>query len=161
MCSFLAGVLCFVFLSVPYFLTRVVVDGEPTTKTENAWQMLKNYDGAVNGCIMFKVATIVMIVLASILIVWSILLLLRNFDILKTDMVNLNLMNTFVLFLLVVATLIQMIAILMMSNFVGVAIEGVIGAYTGVGLWLNIATSMIAFVSALMFTQSLRLLDNE
>ena len=162
MCSFLAGVLCFVFLSIPYFITKVTAEGvADVTNTENAWQMLKNYDSTVNGYMMFKVATIIMIVFASLLIVWSIILALYNFDMFKFDFVNFNLMNTLVLFMYMVAVVVQMIAILMMMNFIGATVAGVVTrAYGGVGLWLNLATSIITFLSALLFTKSVRLLQD-
>ena len=163
LCSFLAGVMIFVFLSIPYFITKTTVEGvADVTGSENAWQMLQNYDANTNGYVMFKVATIIMIVLASILIVWSVLLALNNFDMFHFDFINFNLMNTLVLFLLVVATVVQMIAILMMMNFIGGTLAGVTtSAYGGIGLWLNIAQTMITFLCALLFTKSVRLLENE
>ena len=162
LCSFLAGVMTFVFLSIPYFITKISSEGaEDVTKAENAWQMLKNYNASTNGYLMFKVATIIMIALASLLIIWSVLLLLNNFNIINHELINFNLMNTVVLFLLVVATMIQMIALLMMGNFVGGTIAGTItNTYTGVGLWLNVAQSTITFLVALVFTKSISLIQN-
>lgn len=156
-CSILAGVLTFVFFSIPNIVSTLTVAllGSATAK-ETAWDVLKNYDSNTDGYVLFKIAVIAMIVFACLAIIVGTLLLLKNFNEIKTK-INFNLANNIVLCLLMVANIVAFISSVIICNFLASdAYLATSSAKIGVGLWLNLIFSVVAFVIALIFAKPVK-----
>ncbi|MCR5553204.1 MAG: hypothetical protein K6F08_00435 [bacterium] len=149
-CSILMGTLTFVFASITY-LTEYV-KGLDTTTGYNVWKIFDVFDSNVDGYVFFKIATIALIVLASLLIISGLILLLCNTKVIKTK-VNFNLINNCLLTLAVVANVLGLIAGIIMTNYLTNAL---IIAKLGVGLWLNLAFSISVCLLAWIFAKTVK-----
>ena len=149
-CSILMGALTFVFLSITYLTEYVkLLD---TTTGYNVWKIFDVYESNVDGYVFFKIATIALIVLASLLIISGLILLLCNTKVIKTK-VNFNLINNCLLTLTVVANVLGLIAGIIMVNYLT---NSLIVAKLGIGLWLNLAFNIAICLLAWIFAKQVK-----
>ena len=149
-CSILIGILTFVFASITYLTEYVkLLD---TTTGYNVWKIFDVYDSSVDGYVFFKIATIALIVLASLLIISGLILLLCNTKVIKTK-VNFNLINNCLLTLTVVANVLGLIAEIIMVNYLT---NSLVIAKIGVGLWLNLSFSIALCLLAWIFAKAVK-----
>ena len=152
MISILVGALTFVFLSIPYYAVKAtgLVGG---AENYNAWQILKEFNKDADGVLMFKVITIIAIVLASLLIIYGIVYLLGNFKFIKTKL-NLKVFADILLVLNLVIVVLQLIALFIVCQggsgalTIFVTIEKV-DASPAVGMWLNLAIAIVGCLTSL------------
>lgn len=141
-----AGILTFVFLSIPF----MSLNNENETITEatsmNAWDVLNNeLLSNMEGYGLLKAFIIISIVLACLIILLSVLSLLKETKIIKTN-ANFDFFNFLLLILLTVSAVVVIIGISNLGKITG-------GVFTdevyrpckaGVGSILNIVVSALA-----------------
>lgn len=115
-CSAVAGIFTFILLSLNWITTKVSSEylSAAEKSSANGWDLMK--DGSdISGYTLFKLSSIIMIILAVLLIVSAIILILQNLNILKLK-VDCNKINNIIL-----------------TVFVGFAVLAIIGAFVMAG----------------------------
>lgn len=156
-CSILAGALAFLFLSLPNIIVKgtVIVLGS-ATEGKTAWQVLKDYDSNVDGYTFFKIAVIVSIVFACLLILSGLVLMLKNFGLLKIKL-NVNMCNNCLLLCYALVSVVLLIAgFVLCSGLKADAIIVASSASVAIGLWLNLAVAVVACLMALLFAKEVK-----
>lgn len=145
-----AGILTFVFLALAALSVKVsmTLAGTTTSETETktAYELIKESAEDVNakGFGLYKAMTIIMIVVAVILVVWAIVMLLQNLNVLKLKF-NLNLVNTIILVVFAVVAIIALIALFVMGgDMSGDAVGVSVKAAPAIGAWLNTVVAVLA-----------------
>lgn len=147
------GALTFVFLSIPYMSVTGKVLGVESTTNKNAWQIMSDYDANFDGYTLFKILTIVLIVIAALLIICGIIALLENLGIIKSKKMNFALIADCVLLLFVVAAVVQLIGGISLCNYLsGDIYVAASSASMTVGMWLNLIVGALACVCAFAAT---------
>lgn len=148
--SALAGILTFVFMALAtiYFKASMTVAGNTTsnTETETAYNLIKESvsESSPKGFGLYKVMTIVMIVVAVLLMLWAIVMLLQNLNVLKLKF-NLNLVNAIILAVFAVVAIIALIALFVMGgDLSGEALGASLKVGPAVGAWLNTVVAVLA-----------------
>lgn len=141
LCSFVVAVLTFVFLSCSALIETAL----GTTAKTSGWELLTS-DGNVEGLALYKVSTILLIVLAALLLVMAVLIVLKNAKVLKTKL-NLNLVNDVLLTAFVVFAALGLVAAFIVAG------KSLFDATAGVGTWLNLAFALVACVLAWIFAR--------
>ena len=140
-----AGILTFVFLSIPF----MSLNNENETITEatsmNAWDFFNNeLLSNMEGYGFLKAFIIISIVLACLIILLSVLSLLKETKIVKTN-ANFDFFNFLLLILLTVSAIVVIIGISNLGKTTGVFTDEVYRPYkAGVGSILNIVVSALA-----------------
>lgn len=156
--AFLLGGLTFLFLSVTNLVSKVTVSllGTATLK-ENAWEIMENYTSDVDGYVLYKIGVIALIVLASLLVISSVLLLLKNLNIIKSSKLNFNLINNILLTIFVGTTILTFIGSIVMTSYLSSdAYIIASSASIGVGMWLALVLNIIGCVLAWIFTRNIK-----
>jgi len=157
--AFLLGGLTFLFLSVTNLVSKVTVSllGTATVK-ETAWEIMENYTSNVDGYVLYKIGVIAMIVLASLLIISSVVLLLKNLNVIKFNKVNFNLINNVLLTVFVGTTLLAFIGTIVMSSYLASdAYVIASSASIGVGMWLALILNIVGCVCAWIFARDVKI----
>lgn len=147
--SAVAGILTFVFLALAALSVKVsmTLAGTTTSETETtAYEFIKESAEDVNtkGFGLYKAMTIIMIVVAVILVVWAIVMLLQNLNVLKLKF-NLNLVNTIILAVFAVVAIIALIALFVMGgDMSGDVVSVSVKAAPAIGAWLNTVVAVLA-----------------
>jgi hypothetical protein len=145
-CSAAAGILTFVFLALHWMSMKMTVEAINLSEKDgvSGWDLLKDGSSKVKGYTLFKISTIIMIVVASVLILSAIIMILRNLNILKFKF-NFNMINNMLLSALVVVVALAIVGIFIMAGESSVSIGGTeISAYASVGAWLMAAVAVVA-----------------
>ena len=151
-CSFVAGIFTFIFLSIANFVVTVSYLGFSASESSTAWDMIKE-SADVKGYGLFKVSTIFLIILACLLIVSGVILLLKNLGILKVK-INFSIINNIILSAFAFFAVLALIGLFIMGGEVSVAEEGIkMTATAGVGAWLNVILGAAACALAWIFAR--------
>lgn len=140
-----AGILTFVFLSIPF----MSLNNENETITEatsmNAWDFLNSeLLSNMEGYGLLKAFIIISIVLACLIILLSVLSLLKETKIIKTN-ANFDFFNFLLLILLTVSAVVVIIGISNLGSTTGIVSGEVYRPYkAGAGSILNIVVSALA-----------------
>lgn len=156
--AFLLGGLTFLFLSVTNLVSKVTVSllGTATVK-ETAWEIMENYDSSVDGYVLYKIGVIAMIVLASLLVISSVVLLLKNLNVIKSNKINFNLINNILLTVFVGVTLLAFIGTIVITAYLtSDAYVIASSASIGVGMWLALVFSIVGCVCAWIFARTVK-----
>ena len=147
--SALMGILAFVFLSLPFLVSKTEMSAFGQTKTDkssaHAWDLLKNLTADDKGGVFFKVFAIVTIILAVLLIISAILVVLKNTKVLKAK-INFNLINNILLALFALSAILLVVAAFvvrsgMLNVELGEAFK--LSISVGVGAWLNLVVAVL------------------
>lgn len=152
-CSGVAGILTFVWLSLGWLTTSVSVMGVSTKTSITGWNLITNkVDGEPAGFEMFKgaytlhrIGAIVMLVVACLLIVSAVIMLLKSLNVIKAGF-NFSLVNNILLTVFVVAVVLALVGVIIMA---AAALKEMgnpeyLKMYAGVGAWLALAFSVVA-----------------
>ena len=152
-CSGVAGILTFVWLSLDWFTQKMTMGSLTEKDGLTGWNLITNKVEGEPACLeMFKgaytlhrVAAIVMLVVACLLIVSAVVLLLKNLNVIKCKF-NFSLVNNILLTVFVVAVVLAIVGVTIMGNELCKAIGNPEGfsAYASVGAWLALAFSVVA-----------------
>lgn len=153
--SLATAVLTFVFLSIPC----MVVSGMGMSESSNAWDMLKDEavdltGKTIDGYTLFKIFTIVAIIVACILAILGVILLLQQFGIIKSEM-NFRFISAILLAVYTVVAIIAMVGVIIMCNNDMFKLLGdAISVKVGVGMILNVVVGAIATVIGFLFCRN-------
>ena len=138
--SAVAGVLGLVFLALSAFSMKF----GGLSETINGYDLIKE-SADIKGYTLYKIATIALIVVAALLIVWAIVLLLNNLNVLKVKF-NLNIINVVALAVFAVLAIVSLIALFVMGGDVPSPVTG----SPAVGAWLNLVVAVLACVGGIL-----------
>ena len=142
-----AGILTFVFLSIPF----MTANSESTNLTEatsmNGWDILNSeFLSNLEGYGLLKAFIIISIVLACLVILLSVLSLLKETKIIKSN-ANFDFFNFLLLILLVVSAVVVIIGISNLGSTTGIISGEVYRPYkAAVGAICNIVVSALAII---------------
>lgn len=136
--SAVAGVLGIVFL----FLAGLTGKTDLTSYSESGFDILKLNSDGLTSVTFYKIFTIILIVVAALLIVWSILLLLNNLNVLKFKF-NCNIVTVIGLAIFAVCAIVGVISMFAVGNETGAA-EHFSYYGPGIGAWLNLVVGVLA-----------------
>ena len=151
--SALMGILTFVFLGLTWMSTKISAAGVSTdTTSTSAYDLIKE-SSEVDGFTLYKVFTIIAIVVACLLIVSAIIMILRNLNILKFKF-SMNLINNILLILFLVCVVVAIIGLIMMCGELSGSAFGVEQSTTpGIGAWLTVAFAIVTTLVSLVFSK--------
>lgn len=147
--SLATAVLTFIFLSIPCMTSKAL----GKTNTVNAWDMLKDETGhasEIDGYTLFKIFTIVAIVVACILAIIGIILLLQQFGIVKSK-INFGFFSAITLVLYTVVAVLAMVGVIVMCN---TDLYKLVEAAVGIGMILNVVVGAVATIIAFLFCRN-------
>lgn len=152
--SALMGILTFVFLGLNWMSTQL---GSLDPTSTSAYDLIKE-SIEVDGFTLYKVFTIIAIVVACLLIISAIIMILRNLKILKFKF-NMNLINNILLILFLVCVVVAIIGLIIMCGEMSVdagvgniSVE-VTNCYPGVGAWLTLGFAIVLALVSLVFSK--------
>lgn len=153
LCSSVAGILTFVFLSIPF----VSLNAENATLQEatsyTGWEILQSDLLAnMDGYNLVKIFIIVSIVIACLLIIMAVLSLLKETNIIKTS-ANFNFYAFLLLILLTVSSVVLIIGVSNLGSY-EILGETIKPCKAKVGAILNIVFAGICTVLAIFSTSS-------
>lgn len=123
----------------------------PTDK--NAWQIMSDYTADCDGYTLFKIFTIVLIVVAALLIIVGLVALLENLGVIKSKKINFALIADFVLLAFVVVAIVQMIGEIILCNYLSGDLYVLANkASMAIGMWLNLIVGALACIGAFIGT---------
>lgn len=151
--SALMGILTFIFLGLAWMSTKISAAGISTdTASTSAYDLIKE-SSEVDGFTLYKVFTIIAIVVACLLIVSAIIMILRNLNILKFKF-SMNLINNILLILFLVCVVVAIIGLIMMCGELSGSAFGVEQSTTpGIGAWLTVAFAIVTTLVSLVFSK--------
>ncbi len=152
-CSGLMAVLTFIFLSINWMNTKVTAGSLTTTEDgSNAWNLLKE-SSDVNGYTLWKVFTIIAIVLAVLLIISAVIMVLINTKVLKAKF-SMNLINNILLTVFLVCVVVAIIGLVIMCNKLTGTIVGIeTSTYPAVGAWLTLGFAVVTCLVSWVFSK--------
>ena len=148
--SGLAGILTFVFLSIDGLITKITSGGMSVSESVNAWDIIKEEGMEISGFTLYKVAVILMIIVASLLIISAILMILKNAKVFKSK-VKFDLINNILLSVFAIITILAFIGACIMGG--DMTIGDTMITCAGVGSWLNMIVGILACVSGWVFAR--------
>ena len=145
-CSGVASIFMFIFLSVSNLASTasVTIYGQSVKESNsvNAWDILKD-SSSIKGYDLYKIFTILMIIVAVLLLVSAVLLLLKNLNVLKLN-VNLDFINKVLLIVFASCAFISLIGLFVMSADMSETVSGVaLKVSPAIGAWLNVICAII------------------
>lgn len=156
--SALMGILTFVFLGLAWMSTKISAAGVSTDPASTSAYDLIKESSEVDGFTLYKVFTIIAIVVACLLIVSAVIMILRNLKILKFKF-NMNLINNILLILFLVCVVVAIIGLIIMCGEMSVdagvgniSVE-VTNCYPGIGAWLTVAFAIVTTLVSLVFSK--------
>ena len=151
--SALMGILTFVFLGLAWMSTKISAAGISTDPASTSAYDLIKESNEVDGFTLYKVFTIIAIVVACLLIVSAIIMILRNLNILKFKF-SMNLINNILLILFLVCVVVALIGLIMMCGEWSGSAFGVEQSTTpGIGAWLTLAFAIVTTLVSLVFSK--------
>lgn len=152
-CSALMGILTFVFLGLNWMSTRTSAVGVTSDPVSiNAYDLI-NESMEVDGFTLYKVFTIIAIVVACLLIVSAVIMILRNLNILKFKF-SMNLINNILLILFLVCVVVGLIGLIMMCGEMSGTFLGLEQSTTpAIGAWLTLAFAIVTTLVSLLFSK--------
>lgn len=151
--SALMGILTFVFLSLPTMSTEYSAFGL-TSDPQNlsGWDLLKK-SWEVDGFTLYKVFTIIAIVVACLLIISAVIMILRNLKVLKFKF-SMNLINNILLILFLVCVVVALVGLIMVCGKISAGAFGIEAETNpGVGVWLMLAFAIVTTLVSLVFSK--------
>jgi len=113
--SFVGGALVYVFFSLNTFVSMTTIGNSTHKEYINGWDLIKDESSNLDGYTIFKIASIVALVLAGLAILSAIILALKNAKVFKSKL-NLNFVNQLIMVLLAVALIVSLIALFVMGG---------------------------------------------
>ena len=151
--SALMGILTFVFLGLAWMSTKISAAGISTDPTSTSAYDLIKESSEVDGFTLYKVFTIIAIVVACLLIVSAVIMILRNLNVLKFKF-SMNLINNILLILFLVCVVVAIIGLIMMCGEWSGSAFGVEQSTTpGIGAWLTVAFAIVTTLVSLVFSK--------
>lgn len=155
--SIFAGALTFLFLSLPHYVIKsktVIGDG---VSRSNAWEIMKDMNKDVDGSLMFYVTTIILIVVASILVLFGLIYLLNNLKAIKSK-ANLKIVADVLLIAFVVVVVLQLIALFTLCKAYSGNAFGLVdvATYPSVGAWLSVILAALACLVSIFLTKPIK-----
>ena len=148
-----AGVLGFILMSLDWATLKIkslVLGKNVFNESYTGWDLIKDANDAMSemdGYMIYKIFAIIMLVISALLIVFAVIMLLKSLGIIKGKF-NLSAINNILLTLFLVCSIVAIIGLVIMGNdFVDAnTVENLAKAsyVAGVGLWLTLATGVIA-----------------
>ncbi len=136
--SAVAGVFGIVFL----FLAGLTMRQSSLSESISGFNLLKEDVSEITSAVIYKIFTIVLIVVAILLIVWSFLLLLNNLKVLKLKF-NSNIVTVIGLAIFAVCAIVGFISLTTLGGEIGISSH--MDYYgPGVGTWLNLVVGVLA-----------------
>jgi len=149
-CSAAVGALTFLFLSLDSMVSKTTAGSLENKSALNAWDLIgesSEYAAEIQGYTLYKISTIALIIVASLLILSAIILLLQNLKVFKSK-VNFAGINNVLLTIFAVLALVAVIAVFVMAkDLVPEAASNNLSVYAGLGAWLNLAVGAVACVA--------------
>lgn len=147
-CSGVVGILTFVFLSISYITFKISALGGTTSEGFSAWNMFDSVSSSVKSFGFWKVCTIILIVMASLLIITCLLSVLKNCKVLKLN-INTRTLNIVVLTVYMIVMIAEMIALFVLSGDLSYKLAGTEFVYSpAIGAWLSLAVGLVGCVIA-------------
>ena len=149
--SALMGILTFVFLSLPTMSTEYSAFGL-TSDPQNlsGWDLLKK-SWEVDGFTLYKVFTIIAIVVACLLIISAVIMILRNLKVLKFKF-SMNLINNILLILFLVCAIVAFVGLVQMCGSAG-AFGVEVSTTPAVGAYLLLGFAVVLTLVSLLFSK--------
>ena len=149
--SALMGILTFVFLSLPTMSTEYSAFGL-TSDPQNlsGWDLLKK-SWEVDGFTLYKVFTIIAIVVACLLIISAVIMILRNLKVLKFKF-SMNLINNILLILFLVCAIVAFVGLVQMCGSAG-ALGVEVSTTPAVGAYLLLGFAVVLTLVSLLFSK--------
>ncbi len=150
--SIATGVLTFVFLSIPCFVTKITVAGVTTSESASGWELLKE-EASIEGYTLFKIFAIVALIIACLLIISGLITLLQQLGIVKSKL-NFCLINSILLALYTISSVVAMIGVIIMGNKTSLEVLGQsIASGVGIGIILMLVVGAIATIISFIFSR--------
>lgn len=148
-CSGVASIFMFIFLSVSNLTSTAsaTIYGQSIKESNsiNGWDILKD-SSSIKGYDLYKIFTILMIIVAVLLLVSAVLLLLKNLNVLKVD-ANFEFINKVLLIVFVLCAFISLMGLFVMSADMSGTVSGItLKVSPAIGAWLNIICAIITCI---------------
>lgn len=151
--SALMGILTFVFLSLNQMVTKLSAgDYSSEGSSSNAWDIIKTEPVIEqDGYTLYKVFTIIAIVLACLLIISAVVMILRNLKVLKFKF-SMNLINNILLILFLVCAIVAFVGLVQMCGTAG-ALGVEVSTTPAVGAYLLLGFAVVLTLVSLLFSK--------
>lgn len=148
--SALAGILTFVFLSLDGLVSKTTAGSLSTSNGISGWDILSTEGSSPEGIVLYKIAVIAMIVLASLLIISAVVIILKNAKVFKSK-AKFNVINNILLALFALSTILAFVGACVMGG--NISVGSVVKGMAGIGSWLNMVAGVVACAMGWLFAR--------
>lgn len=151
--SALAGILTFVFLSLDGIFRKASAAGLSTSSGTSGWDIIKDENGIyanADGYTLYKVAAIILLVLACLLIISAVVIILRNLKVFKSK-VKFNALNNLLLVVNAICAILVFVGACVMGG--NMSVGETIKVTAGVGSWLVMVTGVVTCALGCLFAR--------
>ena len=153
LCAIATGVVAFVALSLHNLFVKTTMGGFSETDGTSGWDAITGGSAGNGWGDLFRVSTIILLVLACLLVVWGLLALLKNLKVLKVKG-NFSLLTNLLLTLFAVFAILAWLGALVYGSKNSYSMGGVsFTATAGIGTYINLVLGLLGCVLAWIYAR--------
>lgn len=146
-CSAVAGIFTFILLSLNWMTAKYEYASMTEKESVTGWDLMKDAND-VKGFTLYKLAAIIMIIIAAVLIIAAVVLILQNLNILKFKF-NLNTINNIILTVFVGFVVLAMIGVFVMAKDMSHSVLGMeMKCSAAIGAWFMAIVAVVTCATA-------------